>query len=379
MTYRMAKGELPHVLQLSTATDWRGGEQQVAYLCQALDRMGVPQTLLCPDGAPLGDRMAEAGIRVCRFRPGMALDLFLARRLARVAHGQCAQLVHTHDSHGHTAAVLANTLFGMGLPLVVARRVDFPIHSGFSARFKYGHASVRRILCVSDAIRHITAKGLRDPSVLRTIRSGVDPARSNVQPDGRLRKALGVPPGTPLVGCVAALAPHKDLGTFLRTMALLRDGGSTAHGVLIGEGGMRTELEALREELGLKEHVHLTGFREDVPWLLRELDLFLITSRTEGLGTSILDAFACDLPVVATKAGGIPEIVHHGTSGLLCPVGDAECLASAVGSVLDDAGLRHTLVQGGQQVLAMHHPGAVAHATLAEYQAVLEEQASGSG
>jgi glycosyltransferase involved in cell wall biosynthesis len=171
------------------------------------------------------------------------------------------------------------------------------------------------------------------------------------------------------------LAPHKDLGTFLGTMALLRDRGIAVQGVLIGEGGMRTELEALRAELGLQAQVHFTGFREDVPWLLRELDLFLLTSRTEGLGTSILDAFACDVPVVATKAGGIPEIVVHGTSGLLCPVGDAECLATAVGSVLEDAGLRHTLVLGGRQVLATHHPGAVATDTLREYRAMLEEQA----
>lgn len=365
-----------HVLQLSTASDWRGGEQQVAYLTSELKSLGVAQTVLCPGTAPLHQHMVQQDIPVVGFTPGMALDLGLARRVARVARERGATLVHVHDSHGHTAAVLANTFFGMGLPVVVSRRVDFAIHSGFSARFKYGHRSVRRILCVSDAIREITKAGLRDPSVLRTVRSGVDPARFHETADGSLHRLLGLAVDVPLVGCVAALAPHKDLGTFLRTMAALRDGGSMAHGVVIGEGDLRAELEALRAELGLADRVHFTGFRSDVPKLLPEFAVFLMTSRTEGLGTSILDAFACKVPVVATRAGGIPEIVHHGISGLLCPVGDATCLADAVHQVLDDPGLCARLLAGSAEVLRTHHPRAVAAATLHEYRTVLAESAA---
>src|SRR5690606_2850452 len=103
----------------------------------------------------------------------------------------------------------------------------------------------------------------------------------------------------------------------LHTIALLRGTDSPVHGVLIGEGALRADLEAMSRDLGISTHVHFTGFRNDVPKLMRELHMFLITSRTEGLGTSILDAFASDVPVVATRAGGIPEIVHHGESGLL--------------------------------------------------------------
>lgn len=365
-----------HVLHVSTAVDWRGGEQQVAYLVRELELLGVSQTVLCPKGSPLSTVLAKAGVHVAEFKPGMALDLGLSSRLGRVARDRGATVVHAHDSHGHTASVLANALFGMALPLIVSRRVDFAIHSGFSARFKYGHRSVRRILCVSDAISVITAKGLRDPSVLRTVRSGIDPNRFAQPADGSLHRLLKLPPEVPLVGCVAALAPHKDLGTFLRTMARLREGGSDAHGVIIGEGGLRSALEAESKELGSNDHVHFTGFREDVHRLLPELDVFLITSRTEGLGTSILDAFACAVPVVATRAGGIPEIVHHEESGLLCPVGEAACLAEAVQRVLSDPALGKRLVKGGAEVLRAHHPAEVAKATLQEYRAVLQELTS---
>lgn len=363
----------PHVLHLSTARSWRGGEQQVAYLVRELKELGVSQTVMCPKGAPLFAVVEKLGVDVAAFSPGMALDLGLARSLKRLARDRAANLVHAHDSHGHTASVLANALFGMELPLIVSRRVDFAIHSGFSARFKYGHPSVRRILCVSDAISDITAAGLKDASVLRTVRSGVDPSRFDQAADGSLHRLLELAPELPLVGCVAALAPHKDLGTFLRTMASLREQDSEAHGVIIGEGDLRKDLEAECKALGLGDRVHFTGFREDVHRLLPELDVFLITSRTEGLGTSILDAFACKVPVVATRAGGIPEIVHHEESGLLCPVSDANCLAGSVLRVLIDASMRERLIQGGTAVLQAHHPSEVARATLQEYIAVLQE------
>jgi glycosyltransferase involved in cell wall biosynthesis len=282
-----------------------------------------------------------------------------------------AVLVHTHDAHGHTAAVLAATFFGMDRPLVVSRRVDFPVRSGFSARHKYGHPSVKRILCVSDAIRELMAPALPDPSVLRTVRSGVDPARFAKGPDGRLRRKLDLPPNMPLVGLTAALAPHKDLHTFLATAAVLQRRGIKAHFVLMGDGPLRSQLEEASRQLGLQDMVSFTGFRADVERLLPELDVFLITSRTEGLGTSILDAFACRVPVVATRAGGIPEIVHDGHSGLLCTVGDAAALADAVAGVLADAELRQRLVEGGLQVLAQHLPRAVAEHTLQAYREVL--------
>ncbi|MDX9752238.1 MAG: glycosyltransferase family 4 protein, partial [Flavobacteriales bacterium] len=304
------------------------------------------------------------------YPPGIAFDLRTARALARTAARLGATLVHAHDSHGHTAAVLANSVFGMGLQLVVSRRVDFRV-GRFSARAKYGHRSVRRILCVSDAVRAIMAASLRDPSVLRTVRSGIDPARFDLPPDGTLRQLLGLAPDVPLVGAVAALAPHKDLPTFLRTVAALRDAGSTAHGVVVGGGKLLDELLAMRTALGLDGRMHFTGFRDDVPRLLRAFDVFLLTSRTEGLGTSILDAFACDVPVVATRAGGVPEIVHDGSSGLLCAVGDHAGLAEAVLRVLRDPGLRATLTAGGRAVLRAHHPQVVAAATLAEYRAVV--------
>src|SRR5690606_25877323 len=287
------------VLHLSTARSWRGGEQQVAYLVKALDAMGVEQLVVCATGSPMHDFCQEQAVahRTLGFRA--SVDPVNARRLARIARSWGPQLVHTHDSHGHTAAILATSLFGMKLPLVVSRRVDFAISSGFSARWKYGHAAVKRILCVSDAIRAIMAQRLPRPAVLRTVRSGIDPARFAAGADGRLHRELHLAPSVPLVGNVAALAPHKDLFTFIRMAAGIHRERPDVRFVLIGEGELRAELEQAVQQHRLEHVLHFTGFRTDVDRLLPELDVFAMTSRTEGLGTSILDAFAARVPVVA--------------------------------------------------------------------------------
>lgn len=364
---------LPRVLHLSTARSWRGGEQQVAYLAEELRGQGVAQLVVCAAGSPMQAWCAKADFdhRVLGFRA--SFDPVSAGRLSRMARAWGAQLVHAHDSHGHTAAVLANAFFGMGLPLVVSRRVDFAVSSGFSARWKYGHPSVKRILCVSDAIRAITAHALRRPEVLRTVHSGIDAARFGAGADGRLHQALGLDAGVQLVGNVAALAPHKDLFTFIRMAALLHARMPQVRFVLIGEGELRVKLEREIASYGLTGIVYLTGFRKDVERLLPELDVMAMTSRTEGLGTSILDAFAARVPVVATAAGGIPELVEDGVTGLLCPVADEGKLAAAVERLLQEADVRARLVEGAGRRLQGFTRQATALATLREYQAVLAE------
>src|SRR5690606_19765601 len=228
------------VLHLSTARSWRGGEQQVAYLVKALDAMGVEQLVVCATGSPMHDFCQEQAVahRTLGFRA--SVDPVNARRLARIARSWGPQLVHTHDSHGHTAAILATSLFGMKLPLVVSRRVDFPISSGLSARWKYGHAAVKRILCVSDALRAIMAGRLPLLGVFLSVRAGIGRARFAAGAGGRLHRERHLAPSVPRVGIGAALAPHKDLFTFMRMAARLHQERPDVRDVLIGEGELRT-------------------------------------------------------------------------------------------------------------------------------------------
>ena len=191
-----------------------------------------------------------------------------------------------------------------------------------------------------------------------------------------VRACFGVPESVPLVGTVAALVDHKDHWTFLEAAArIVRGEGSArgAHFLIVGDGPLRAGLEARAGELGIAGRVHFAGFRDDVPEILPALDVLLFTSKEEGLGSSILEAWACGVPVVATAAGGIPELVRDGETGLLAPVGDAEALAGAVGRVLSDPALRAALVAGATARLPTFGIDRMADGVLAVYREVVAE------
>jgi glycosyltransferase involved in cell wall biosynthesis len=172
---------------------------------------------------------------------------------------------------------------------------------------------------------------------------------------------------------VAALVAHKDFFTFVETAERLVAAGVAVRFVAIGDGPLRGEIAAAVRARGLERVVSLAGFRSDVPAILPELDALLFTSREEGLGSSILDAYVCGVPVIATAAGGVPEIVEDGVSGLLSPVRDPAALASNVARVLADPALRARLVAGGARRAEQHSVDAMAAATLALYREIAAE------
>jgi glycosyltransferase involved in cell wall biosynthesis len=339
-----------NILHISTPNTWRGGEQQVAYLVQALHEAGIHQGVLCPAGSALSTRTELRGVEVLAFQTRGPLGVLLARHIAHVARNGNYTLIHTHDSHAHTAAVLAATVFGMPLPIVVSRRVDFPVSPGPLSKWKYNHPAVRRILCVSDEIRKITAPAIRNKNMLAVIRSGVDASRYTTA-NGResLRRELGLTPEARLVGNLSALADHKDYPTWLRAAARLYAQDSNLHFVIAGSGPEEREIRQLISEMGLTSCVYMLGFRADVAEVMTALDVFMISSKTEGLGTIVIEAFAAGVPVVATRAGGIPELVEDGINGILCPVGDEVALCASVRRIFEEPGLALRLGAAGKE------------------------------
>lgn len=137
--------------------------------------------------------------------------------------------------------------------------------------------------------------------------------------------------------------PAKDYATFLTTAFLLIQRRSDLRFFIVGEGTERKKLEELAQQLNINDYVIFTGFRKDIEYILPSFDIFLFTSQSEGLGTIVLDAMVCGVPVVATRAGGIPEMIHHLENGLLADPGDATALAEAVLRLLEDETLRKNI------------------------------------
>lgn len=323
------------VLLVDTEAGWRGGQQQVLLLARGLathPHFRGEAVTVCRRGGELARRLAAAGLPYRELAGGSQWSPFAILGLRRLAGELGADVLHAHASHAHNLCALAN--LGARRHLLATRRVDFAP----KGLWKYRRCA--RVVAISQAIAGILRSSGLGPERLAVIPSGIDPARFAHADRARGRAALGLQPDDVAVLCVAALEDHKDHRTLLAAWREAAAAHPRAHLLLAGDGGLRAELAAAAAAL---PRVRLLGFRDDIPDLLAAADAFTLASHLEGLGTAVMDAMACRLPVVATRAGGIPELIRDGEDGLLTPVREPAALAAALGRVLGDAALRARL------------------------------------
>jgi L-malate glycosyltransferase len=316
------------ILHLNNENTWRGGERQTLLLAKALDGFGVETAIACRPQSPLEECARSESIRTA---PISGNPLRGGLNLIHAARD--FDLIHCHTGRGHSLAAL--TARWHRKPLVVSRRVDFcPKPTRFN-RYKYSLA--KRIVCVSKFIAAQLGNWGVPQDRLTIIHEAV-PSFPPTTPRQiqELRAALGLPANKRVVGNIAALVGHKDHPTLLRAAREVIRQRSDVCFIVIGDGERRAELLRLRDELGLTESVRFAGFLPQAQQYLPAFDVFVLSSSMEGLGTSILDAFQAGVPVAATAAGGIPDSVRQGETGLLAPVGDAGALAAGIVKLLDE-------------------------------------------
>jgi L-malate glycosyltransferase len=364
------------ILHLSSESSWRGGEQQIAYLIEELLSRGIENVIVCKRGSAFEAHCRLQGWPCYPLPLRNSLDLGSALALRRICRAEGVDLVHVHSSRGQSIAHLGGLPGGMP-PLLLTRRVAFPIANKGLNVLRYNSARLRKIICVSHAVKAATSPVIRNKEALTVIYSGIDLSRFEKisSAESSLRHELGLPDNTSFIGTVAALTAEKDLSTFLRAARQISEKYPLMHFVVVGDGPDKVALQSLAAGLNLKEKVHFLGRRSNIPELIAQFSLFLFSSRQEGLGTSLLDAFACRVPVVSTAAGGIPEIVRHGETGLLAPIGDAEALATEALRLLGDQQLQQKLVRQAHVLLTSQFTKAhMAAQTFRTYQEVLEAQ-----
>jgi len=337
-------------LHVDTARTWRGGQNQVLLTVNGLRAIGERSALVAHPDGELRRRAAE-GLELIPIAPRTEMDLSAAWRFARVLKRLNPDVVHAHDPHGVAMASLALSLTsgsskqGPLPPLVASRRVDFHLKGNSFSRWKY--RQVDCFIAASEAIRQmLVADGVPAERTV-TVHEGIDVDHVVAAPPVNVHEALWLPHHAPVVGNVAALVPHKGQRYLIDAAHLVVRDIPDARFIILGEGELREHLERQVREHHLEKHVLLPGFRTDVIGCIKGFDLFVMSSVTEGLGTSLLDAMACGRAIVATTAGGIPEIVEDGVTGLLAPPRDAHALAAAIIRALRDQPLRERMGQAG--------------------------------
>lgn len=359
------------VLHLCSEKTWRGGEQQIAYLIEELNKYNIESIVALRDDSALKDYCVRGGIRYVTLPFSNSIDLYSAKLLKKISEDEKVQLIHMHTSKSHGIGVLSARL-GNTCPLILSRRVAYEPKSNFLTAWKYNHPSIKRIICVSKRVAGVMHRFIKDKDKCVTIYDGIDMNKfQKGRSDNFLKKEYHVPSGKILIGNTAALAREKDFFTFIDTIEILVTKRFNIHAFVVGEGPQEQELKEYVVRKGLQHAVTFTGFRKDITEVLQCFDLFLMTSRKEGLGSSILDAFLAGIPVVATSTGGIPELVRHEETGLLAGVGNAEQLAENVMKVLQNEDLKARLVYNASLEVKKFSKAITAHQTLEEYKKVL--------
>ncbi len=335
-------------LHVDTARTWRGGQNQVLLTVNGLRAMGHRAALVVHPDGELRRRAAE-GLDLIPIAPRTEMDLSAAWHFSRVVKELAPDVIHAHDPHGVAMASLALSLGAASSKsppaLVASRRVDFHLRGNSFSRWK--HRQVDCFIAASEAIRQmLVADGVEADRTV-TVHEGIDVDHVLAAPPVTVHDAFWLPHGAPIVGNVAALVPHKGQRHLIDAAHLVVGQIPDARFVILGEGELREHLEKQIHEHHLEKHVLLPGFRTDVLGCIKGFDLFVMSSVTEGLGTSLLDAMACSRPIVATRAGGIPEIVEDGVNGLLVPPRDHPALATAIVRALKDGDLRRRMGEAG--------------------------------
>jgi glycosyltransferase involved in cell wall biosynthesis len=297
--------------------------------------MGVDQVVVTGAGTELARRLRAAGVPIRPAGWQAGLDPRVLWTVLRELRGRRAVL-HAHDAHAVTLAGVAASL--ARTPLVVTRRVDFPLRR----RGYWGRADC--VIAISDAVAQVLERDGIARERITVVHSGISLESTRAVTRLGIRGQLGLPPTAPVAVNVAALVPHKDHATLLAAAKQLEHRIPELHWVVAGEGELRPQLERKVAESGLRNRVHLVGHIDDPTRLIADADLFVMSSRHEGLGTSVLDALALGIPVASTGAGGLPEMLRNG-AGLVVAPGDPVALAASVMRILEDPELRTGLVE----------------------------------
>lgn len=331
------------VLHIDTERSWRGGQQQVAYLLVEMKRLGIATELICQPNSEIQRYCASRQLPYKAIRMRNEFDFIAGARIALYCRKNNYRILQLHSSHALAIGIWAK-LFNRKLKLIAVRRVDFHIKKNWFSQFKYKSTYLDKIVCISDAIKRVLIEDGVSQEKLVTIYSGIDIHRfTNEISTNHVRENYNIPQDHILIGTVAAIEDHKDYPNLLKAARIVIDNHNKCTFMAVGDGSLKDDMLQLAKQLSLDGQFIFAGFQSSVGQYLKSFDIFVLASHLEGLGTSILDAQAIGLPVVASNVGGIAEIVQHGVNGLLVPPKNENALAKAILHIIQDEDLKRRL------------------------------------
>ncbi len=334
-----------------------GAEGQLVHLARGLAGSAYEPSVACLSevAEPHASLLRSEGVPVTVLPRRKNRDLGRVRALADLLRKSRADLVHAFLVGANAYAYAASRLAGVPR-LVASSRTSMPARNAASwliHAWVFNHASA--VITNSRFVRDFTASHYGVPAArIRVVPNGVDPApfRAAVEAASRVRGDWGVGEADVLIGTLGRLSREKNLELFVEMAARLAREHAGLRFAIIGDGPHRGAVESAVRRTAPDGSVILTGARADVPEVLSALDVFVMTSDTEGLPNAVMEAMAAGLPVVATRVGGVHELVTDGETGRLVPPRRLDPLLEAVRPLLTDAALRRRIGEAGRSRIA---------------------------
>lgn len=319
------------ILHIDPEKSWGGGETEVLQLLNYLAAWRHQNHLLChPDGL-LWAAATKAKIRTIPARIRNDLDMRSVPFLRRLIRREKYDIVHFHTKRAHALTLCLGHVCPE-VRFVVTRRMDYPVTNNWYHRYLYNRR-VDGVVALSQKIANVLVAGGVLRENIRVIYTGVEPDQFQTAqcPNRNVRELV--------VGTVAVLAERKGHRFLLEAAAQLKRQGLRIRYRFAGEGPEREPLQAITRKLGLQQDVTFEGFVSDVANFLSGIDISVLPSLYEGMGVAVLEAMAAAKPVIASRVGGIPELVDDGVTGFLVSPGDPTALAAAMTRLISQKGL----------------------------------------
>jgi glycosyltransferase involved in cell wall biosynthesis len=364
------------VLRVIARVNMGGPALHVAYLTAGLRDRGYDTTLVAGSLARGEDSMEfvadELGVEVERL-PGLRRDISPVRdvvavwRLAQVIRRERPAILHTHTAKAGAVGRMAALLAGDARPPIVVhtfhghvlRGYFGPLRSfGFRLLERWLARTTTALIAVSPEVRDdLVALGVAPRERFTVVRLGIELAHRVADVDGReeTRRALGIGPDRFTVGWIGRMTGVKRTGDVLLAFKQLRDRGVDATLCLVGDGPERDHVERRAHELGIMRSTLFLGYQEDVAPFYAAFDAMILPSGNEGTPVSAIESLAAGRPVVATRVGGVPDVVRDGEDGFLVDRGAVDQLADALARLAQDPALRERMgAAGRERVLARY-------------------------
>jgi glycosyltransferase involved in cell wall biosynthesis len=332
------------ILHIDPERNWGGGESQVFGLLSYLAEQGHRNDLLThPDGR-LFQQTQMLNVRTMPLVLRNDLDLRPVGRLRRLISHEGYDIVHLHTKRAHALSFWLS--HGSPRPkYVVTRRMDYPESHTWYTRYLYNRKA-DGVVAISRKITELLIEAGVERERIRLIHSGIDPRPFEAAASDR-----DVHPDRIMVGMTAVMEERKGHRFLLEAARRLKARGRRIGYRLAGEGSLRKSLEEKTVQLGLKEDVQFLGFVSDIPAFLSNVDIVVLPSLFEGLGVSVLEAMAAGKAVIASRVGGLGELVIDGATGFLVAPRDVEALASAISKLAGDSFMIRDMGQKGRERL----------------------------